>query len=111
MNRTRRLVLAGAYSIIVVALSLWPSPDLPAKISHGDLLVHFMLYAILTFIWLDFGLHWTLVVPAVTLLGLDMEAVQIIVPGRSFSVDDVLVNTFGAVFAVLLYVTWRKYWS
>ncbi|HPR65422.1 MAG TPA: VanZ family protein [Thermoanaerobaculia bacterium] len=105
-----RPFLATVYSLAVLGLSLWPSPRLPAGFSHGDLVAHTILYFFLALIWLKVPIHWTIVLPGAITFGLIMELIQLIIPGRTMTVSDLVANGIGAITAAVLLRLWPKSW-
>lgn len=101
MLQSRTLRIAWLLSVgLVVALSLLPDAAPPSSIPDSDKVCHFIAYS-----WLS-GLAymawprnnaWVLAWAALG-LGIALEFCQLMVPGRSFSVFDMLANASGVAF-------------
>lgn len=88
--------------------------DMPSFFA-ADKLCHFVVYGVLAFtLWLSFILnkHRLIFVPALAiscLYGLSDEIHQLYVPGRSFEWFDIVADSSGAFFALLLLQLSKKY--
>jgi VanZ family protein len=97
----------------IFLISSVPGSALPAKIP--DVIPHFCEYAILAFFFIRIfnhpvnvktmaiGLAWLI------LLGLLDELHQVFVPGRFFTLEDLLYDTFGSLSGLLAYrMLWHR---
>ena len=83
--------------IVIAVLSLAPSEALPDT-SISDKMAHFLAYGILSLMGLNActgkaGRWW--IVFGLVLYGISLEALQTLVPDRSFSIGDIFANTLG----------------
>lgn len=110
--------LAVLWNVVVVILSLVPSSDLPDLeldlIPHADKIVHFVMYVLLTFLYLQQNqkegtgkskIMWLiLTVLYAFFTGFFLELIQnSFLIGRNFDIFDVLANTAGILVAVVFY--------
>jgi VanZ family protein len=95
--------------VFLLILIIWKSIEAPggkASIPHMDKFLHFGAYATLCFVALNskFAKEERIVVGAVILIGLSMEALQGMMGlGRSASIWDVVANTLGALSSFWVY--------
>ena len=107
---------------MIIVLSLFPSDDLPDQnwdwFPHVDKVVHFIMYAVLTFLILAknhifFSKYQEIKVLTITflyvfLMGFFIEIMQnSFLIGRNFDIFDVVANTTGALVVVVLYKTYH----
>jgi VanZ family protein len=90
---------------LVSFLSLTPRVEFPVEFRSADLVYHFLAY-----LWLStlpffgirsFGIGSVCALMLVP-LGVSLEFLQTLVPGRCFSVADMTANTTGVIFGILL---------
>lgn len=109
---------ALSWNLIILILSLMPSDGIPDskwwQFPHIDKVVHFIMYAILTFLILQknhimFGKFKQINVLALTFfyvffMGFFIEILQnSFLIGRNFDIFDVVANTAGLVSALITY--------
>lgn len=93
-------------TVLVLTAVLWPGsmlPEQPSKIPGFDKIVHVCLF----FAWTvavvhDFNLKWHQTLGVVVMFALATELVQLGVEGRSFDPMDLLADTAGAIFGLVL---------
>lgn len=99
------LFLWGASIGAVIFLSLLPRVDLPVDFWNADKLYHCAAYSWLALLpVIGFSDRRTALCAALSmiLLGLLLEVGQYFIPGRMFSVPDILANTLGVILGILL---------
>jgi len=99
------LFLWGVSICAVILLSLVPRVELPVDFWNADKVYHFAAYAWLALLpVIGFADRRTALCAAFTMiiLGALLEAVQYFVPGRMFSVLDILANTLGVILGIVL---------
>ncbi|TNE73608.1 MAG: hypothetical protein EP333_06495 [Bacteroidetes bacterium] len=99
--------------VSIVYLSLSPKPAVTAS---NDKLGHFIAYSVLTFLMLrSFILQGVTrliaIVVSCVLFGTAMEIGQLYVPGRSYSMYDMIANATGALMGLLVYYILRMFRS
>lgn len=90
--------------VAVVFLSLVPRVELPVDFWNADKLFHCAAYGWLALLpVIGFADRRTALAAALSmiLLGLLLEVGQYFIPGRMFSVFDILANTLGVILGVL----------
>lgn len=108
------------WSLVILFLSLYPfqvKADSIQLWQHTDKIIHFSMYAVLTFFvalcvnpknWLD-NKSWLIVVIC-SLYGIIIELLQEIMKlGRSFDFLDIIANSLGVFFALTGYFTLKKH--
>ena len=113
INQSVRFILVIVYVGCIAALSLLPPQDFPQlPLFEGfDKVVHFMMYFIfsLLFSWamkteLNY-LRLLLIIPITIGWGVFMEIMQLEMHlGRSFDLYDMLANSIGVSFGILIFV-------
>ena len=113
INQSVRFILVIVYVGCIAALSLLPPQDFPQlPLFEGfDKVVHFMMYFIfsLLFSWamkteLNY-LRLLLIIPITIGWGVFMEIMQLEMHlGRSFDLYDILANSIGVSFGILIFV-------
>ncbi|HQP25973.1 MAG TPA: VanZ family protein [Smithellaceae bacterium] len=99
------LFLWGASIGAVIFLSLLPRVDLPVDFWNADKLYHCAAYSWLALLpVIGFADRRTALTAAFSMiiLGLLLETGQYFIPGRMFSVPDILANTLGVILGILL---------
>ena len=117
-RRRLLVVLAGAYTVLLTAVSLLPSGDrLEGPLAGWDAFLagaiqnalHIPAYAGLVWLWLAAvppgrstarGHPWAIIVGC-CLYGVLLEGLQTLVPGRTLSGGDMAANAVGAVLGAL----------
>ena len=96
------------YWLTVTALFLWPNPSqqqhLPV-IPHIDKLAHTLVYLLLALLIIRANKHknhYLLWLSIAVVYGIGIEAIQHVLPGRFFSVADVMANCFGLILGYFL---------
>lgn len=116
LTRPGSLVVLGAFMGIVLYSSTLPSPKVDSAsqsfVNYALDFAHFPVYCVLTFLlWNVFNqanfFSQTIVFVIACCFGIFNEFVQLHVPGRSFSVKDMAVNAFAALF-VLVYLKYSR---
>lgn len=102
-------IILGIAILLITWQSLSPKPLAPVDIS--DKLLHasgFLLLAFLTDAsWPDTSYDWRKFIPLM-LYGVLIEYLQKNVPGRLFSIEDMLANAAGlAIYAIIPFVIYR----
>ncbi|MBM5570839.1 MULTISPECIES: VanZ family protein [Deefgea] len=92
-------------------LGIWIGSLMPMSgpsIENGDKIQHFIGYGVLALlaqlIWHQPRKIWL----GATLMGVAVEFAQALTPYRSFDTHDMLANSIGAVFGLLLACAWLK---
>lgn len=101
-----RLILSlwGISIGIVCCLSLTPEVEFPLSFKWDDLAFHSLAYLWLSVLpFLGFQSPRTAIVSAFLMipLGVGLEVAQNLVPGRFFSITDMMANSFGAFLGIL----------
>ncbi len=89
---------------IVCYLSLIPKVEFPLDFKGADLVYHTLAYFCLSILpFLGFQGRRTAIASALLMipLGVGLEFAQNLVPGRLFSITDMIANSFGAFLGVL----------
>lgn len=108
------------WALFIFCLHIIPSEKLPSPPDWGfsvDKLIHFFLFAVLGFLLVrSFKLaksHRSRQILFAVIIsvsfGFLMETVQILVPGRTYHVVDLIADGTGAVFGCLLFVGLNEY--
>lgn len=85
----------GCGVVAVVVLSLLPQEELPA-VGLSDKVEHLIAYGLLTATAIiGFPRHWRVFALLTWCLGVGLEGLQSLVPGRSPSILDAVANTLG----------------
>ncbi len=106
-------MLTIMWALIILIVSVLPSEKYPQiDIINIDKIIHFLVYAVLSFLVLkSFQLNFEMTFPREDVLftlilcigyGILLELVQLVIPGRNFSLIDMAFNAAGAVFGVLI---------
>ncbi len=101
--RTVFLVLFSACLAVVIYLSISPAP--PITDIGNDKIGHLTAYCVLMGLWAlawgDFrkGIYGLM---GLILLGMGLEFIQAFVPGRSFSLFDIMANIAGITLSVII---------
>lgn len=102
----RSILLVWIVSVaMVIYLSLYPSLEIPYDFIDADKIVHLMAY-----LWLAALPYFAFQVPKTALagalcmvpLGIGLEIAQHYVPGRCFSVADLVANCLGVMMGIWL---------
>ncbi len=96
-------VLWGLSVAGVVFLSLRPGADFPLSFWNADKLGHFLAYlwlALLPALVIQSLIRMILLSLLLVSLGMLLECLQIHVPGRSFSLADMIANTIGVLLGI-----------
>ena len=99
------LILWGVSICAVVFLSLVPRVELPVDFWNADKLYHCAAYGWLALLpVIGFADRRTALYAALSaiLLGMLLEVGQYFVPGRMFSVPDILANMLGVILGIFL---------
>jgi VanZ family protein len=99
------LFLWGVSIGIVCYLSLTPEIELPLGFKWDDLVYHSLAYLWLSILpFLGFQGLRTAITSAFLMfpLGVGLEVAQNLVPGRFFSITDIMANSFGVFLGILL---------
>jgi VanZ family protein len=99
------LIFWGVSICAVVFLSLVPRVELPVDFWNADKLYHCAAYGWLALLpVIGFADRRTALSAALSMipLGLLLEVGQYFIPGRMFSIPDILANTLGVILGVLL---------
>ena len=99
------LILWGVSIGAVVFLSLVPRVELPVDFWNADKLYHCAAYGWLALLpVIGFAVRRTALYAALSaiLLGILLEVGQYFVPGRMFSVPDILANMLGVILGIFL---------
>ena len=99
------LILWGVSICAVVFLSLVPRVELPVDFWNADKLYHCAAYGWLALLpVMGFADRRTALYAALSaiLLGMLLEVGQYFVPGRMFSVPDILANMLGVILGIFL---------
>jgi VanZ family protein len=118
MNK-KKYRLAVLWAVFIFCLHIIPSEKLPSTPDWGfsvDKVVHFFLFVVLGYLLVRSfkpdKRHWSrLILYAVmicVIFGLIMETVQIIVPGRTYNMVDLVADGTGAAFGCLVFVGLTK---
>ncbi|MHC5057754.1 MAG: VanZ family protein [Planctomycetota bacterium] len=103
-----------AWAALVAVLSVLPGRAFP---DHGTTGVgtvgHFVVYLVLAFLAQHAArkpclMYWVVVTVSCGLFGAALEVVQQLLPGRTMSVADGLVNFLGAAAGSAVYVLWAR---
>lgn len=118
-RRTQRLVLAGwgLTICLVVVLSVLPAL-LINHMAHGllpqnDKVAHFAAYVVLALIpvaALEYALTGILLAALMVPMGVVLEFVQRLVPGRDFDLVDMTANSLGVLTGITLALLIRRLW-
>lgn len=90
--------LVTVWTLFILFLSVWPFSSTP-DVEGSDKIVHFLMYAVTTLVYMRAGLGWFRSILLSSILGLAMEILQTGLPWRSFSVGDILANLAGVALA------------
>lgn len=109
-------VLTAIYMAVLAVFSLvshYPEPVRSIFETFGDILLHAFAYSLLALLlcWVIKPVRPSQTVPPITLAflyGLVLEAIQAFVPGRYFSVADLITNLAGASVGALAYTFLRR---
>jgi len=99
------LMLWGVSMCAVIFLSLVPRVELPVDFWNADKVYHCAAYAWLALLpVMGFADRRTALSAAFSMiiLGLLLETGQYFIPGRMFSVPDILANMFGVILGIFL---------
>ncbi|MFO7897194.1 MAG: VanZ family protein [Candidatus Cloacimonadales bacterium] len=108
-------ILFSIWSLIIISLTSYPKLHNPLsdKIWNVDKLAHFTVYAIFSLLFVKMNQHKTYRQNAKSLLLLALiiplldELHQIPIPGRSFSVYDIIADIAGFAL-IIIYCRWRR---
>lgn len=115
----RRKIIFGAgfaiWLVIIVLLSVWPSASstIQQDVSefHWDWLEHFVFYFILTFLYIFWRFDQKFFIPVAEIIlfltgGLIfswlVEYIQVFIPGRAFTINDMISNMTGILCGTLI---------
>ena len=110
MDRKYISKIAVFYSLFLIIISLAPAPDLgwpTFKLFQIDKLLHFIMYFSLTILWYfaakKFYISNLKLLLSAVFFGLILEIFQHILPfGRYFDLGDLLANTLGVIFGIII---------
>lgn len=100
--------------LLVVFLSLSPKIDIPLEFRQSDKIAHFVAYfwlAALAFFAFEKPGGAVLGASCMAPLGLGLEFAQTMVPGRFFSLGDILANFAGVGLGICMAATVKKRWG
>jgi VanZ family protein len=112
----RKYPLSFFWAFIILVLTMLPGNKLPeVNIYSFDKLVHFGIFGLLMHLLLK-DLKRTGALPGYIkfsfffcfLFGTSIEIIQIFVPGRNFSVYDIIANSIGVVLGYFFFKTAEK---
>lgn len=101
--------------MVILGLHILPSENIPKPPDWNisfDKIVHFILFAVLSFLLLAIGSQYKkqnnastfLLIALISIIyGALMESVQILVPGREFHLLDLLADTMGVIAGLIGY--------
>ena len=119
-NKKRAALLTIAWAACILVACLIPGKEVPSfKFLEYDKLLHFCIFALLSFLWLcsltapRAQSQGVLIVTACILYGYLVEALQGsgLVAGRSFDHYDALADALGSVFGVAAFFLAKRYFS
>ena len=101
-DRRMRKTLFGLWCLawLIIAVLMLAPVSSPVRVSHGDLIAHFLAFAGLAFGTVGFswrGAELTLLAAATIAGGVALEVGQGLVPHRTFDILDIAANTLGAM--------------
>lgn len=119
--KDKRLFLAVLWLVIVAAALLTPGNNLPKVplFPYADKLIHFGVFAILTFLWSRVGtidqqgsLCWrkllTNLLVFTIIFPILVEYLQMYVPNRSFEIEDIIANLIGGIIGFIGFIILYK---
>lgn len=117
-NMPRKIIFGIFFSIwlvLIILLSVWPgaSVTIQQDVSefHWDYLEHFLFYFILTFLYIFWrfdhklqisGIEIILFLIAGLIFSWLVEYIQVFIPGRAFTLNDMISNMAGILFGILI---------
>ena len=114
-NYTKTVLPTGIYKsiltvwvcslLIIIYTSLQPLPEFTYQTRYMDKLLHALSYlwlAMLLFICLKTNKINLLVIISLILMGVALEIIQSYIPGRLFSIYDMIANTLGVLAGAFL---------
>jgi len=116
LDRSYISKIAVCYTLVLIFFSLTPNPDFgfpKFQLFEIDKLVHFIMYFSLTILWYFaaenfFNSNFKLLLFAL-LFGLVLEIFQHILPfGRYFDLADLLANSLGVIFGIIILYCIKK---
>jgi VanZ family protein len=107
------------WAVLIFGLHILPSEHIPKPPDWNisfDKVVHFVLFAVLSFLLLEIGNQnkkrnsYSILLIALICItyGFLMESVQILVPGRQFHLLDLIADSFGVIAGLLGYLGFSK---
>jgi VanZ family protein len=108
------LLLWMASATLVTYLSIYPSLEIPGDFIDADKIVHFLAYLWLAALpFFAFQIPKTALTGAVSMVPLSfvLEIVQHYVPGRCFSVADLVANCLGVMVGIWLARSAKRFHS
>ena len=109
-NRHLVLVIWLLILVMVVAGSLHPGAGPPTSTIRLDLILHFLLYALLSGLAvIIFHNRKTALLIAISLLPLGtlLECAQLYIRSRTFGLDDLIANCIGVLIGLLVGIAYR----
>lgn len=113
-TRARRWAPPALWATLLLVSSSWPNPN-PPDVRHGDKVVHFLLYAVLTLLigraappLVARPLPLALTAVGASAFAYADEWHQRFIPGRSPSVDDWQADSAGALLGLLIAAGLRR---
>ena len=97
------MFFAICWTCIVVFLSVWPFSSGGVELEHTDKFVHFIMYAVTTFLYYRWKKNIQMAVLFSVALGFLMEVAQYFIEWRSFSIFDIVFNCAGIMCVFLWY--------
>ncbi len=108
--------MAAAWLLVIMIAMLTPGDKFPEVdyFSFQDKLIHFICFALLTFLWVGVGVKrkeitlkssrvWINFLIFGVLAGIVLEYAQMFVPFRSCDYKDMIANEIGAIVGLLAY--------
>ena len=93
-------IISSIYLVVLLILSLYPLSGVDSA-GHSDKIAHFVAYTILSalaYFLSSSNKNRLYLLGSVILLGILLEALQLLIPGRNFSYLDMAANIGGALF-------------
>ncbi len=117
-GRTPVLAINVVYAVALAGLSMMSAPPRVPVLSQTDWLAHGLAYFVQTLLLFPLFRRMTtprsaVVVAAATAMvfGVVMEAVQLVMPGRFFELQDLLANTTGIAVGALILGGFGLWWQ
>ena len=101
------ITLGIVYTVLIMVVSFLPL-DGPETISHIDKVVHFLIYFIHAFSFLQISKRIKTILIVGIILGISIEILQPIISTRFFDYFDILANILGSVTGGLLALKYNR---